>query len=190
MKTYKLHNIAEIKVGYQARKRIELVVNGTHRLIQGKNFDRTHSILPNELASFSPIGNVEKYFVKTNDVIFQARGSEHFACCLTGIIGDNILAANSLYIIRVNGKEIIPEYLAWQINQPKAQAYFNANSGTTIISFVSKNVLGKLKIKIPEINVQKKICKIIDLWNEEKKLTNEIIEKKEKLINEHLKLET
>ena len=189
MKIVLLNSVADIKVGYQARASIKLKVKGSHKLIQGKNFGFNRSVLPRELISFSPIGNPEKYAVKKYDILFQARGSGHFACCLTGLIGKNVLVASSLYIIRVKTKQIIPEYLAWQINQSQAQIYFKAQAGATGISFVSKSILMQLKIIIPDLKTQKKTCKIISLWKKEKELMNKITLKKEKLINEVLKFE-
>ena len=189
MESVLLKSVADIKVGYQARASVKLTPGGSHKLIQGKNFDRNCSMLYNELASFLPTGNIENYLVKKNDVIFQARGSNHFACCLTELVEKNVLAASSLYILCVKTKKIMPEYLAWQINQPLAQAYFKAQAGPTSISFISKNILSQLKITIPELKIQEKTCKIIKLWEKEKKLMNKISLKKEKLINEVLKLE-
>jgi hypothetical protein len=181
MKIFHLKTLATIQVGYQARAKIKEDARGTHRLIQGKDFDASHTLQMDELASFFPERKPELYAVQKGDVLFQARGTEHFAYCITTDL-KNTLAASSFYIIRLKTKSLLPEYLAWWINQRPSQSYFQTHGGGTGISFVSKNVLSLLKVKVPPIVVQEKIKKVISLLRREQDLLDRLADHRARLV--------
>lgn len=181
MESILLSAIADIKIGYQSRKKIEERVDGTYRLIQTKDCFYPFSIQTESLISFIPERKPEPYQVLKNDILFQARGLKHIAYCINEDI-ENALAASSFYIIRVKSKEVLPKYLAWFLNQPTAQNYFNLQSGKSLISFVSKSTLLRLQIKVPSIKVQQKIVNINVLWLREQALREQLITKRAQLV--------
>lgn len=94
------------------------------------------------------------------------------------------MVSASFYIVRVKINVVMPEYLAWWLNQKPAQNYFSAHSSNTAISFISKKTLSKLEIKLPSINTQNKICQIAKLQERESKLKHELTAKRSQLINQ------
>ena len=181
MKTKLLASIADIQVGYQSRSSIRNVSEGTHRLIQGKDFDSYFNLKFDNIIRFNPEQNPRIYYVYKWDVLFQARGLEHFAYCLSESI-DKAVAAGSFYIIRVKDNGVLPTYLAWWINQPPAQAYLRSQAGESSISYVSKKNLSSLMVKIPSLEVQASIVKALALWQREKDLWAHYENLKEKLV--------
>ncbi len=164
MPTVKLERIADIQGGYQAKKEMIKTAQGSHFLIQSKDFDSHKNLLTETLMSFLPERKPEIYSVHKGDVLFQARGMSHFAYYVKENL-ENALASSSFYILRVKSDKLLPEYLAWRLNQKDAQNYFKANACGGGISFISKKVLSEMKIHIPPVSIQKKVSKIAMLNN-------------------------
>lgn len=177
-----INSIAQIQIGFQAKRKIEKDADASYHLIQAKDIDDTNSILVGGLDRFQPDRAPDKYMVHKNDIIFQARGSRHFASIVKQEI-KNTLASGSFFIIRVQSNRILPNYLCWWMNQSRSQAYFNSQAKGSDISFVSKKELSKLKVPIPDIQIQQRISRTMAVWSQEKALLGKQIELKEKLIN-------
>jgi restriction endonuclease S subunit len=181
MKIFKLSDIADIQAGYQARTGIKEVKNGTHRIIQGKDFDSFNRLTPASLSLFIPERKAENYLVKKNDVLIQSRGTAHYAYCIKEELS-NTLAAGSFYILRLRNESILPEYLCWWLNQKRSQNYLTSQATATIISFIKKKSIAQLKVKIPLLEVQNSIVMVFSMLNKEKTLLYKYIEKRESLI--------
>jgi len=182
IRTKQLASIADIQVGYQARSGIQNESDGTYRLIQGKDFDSSHNLKIDNIKRFNPERIPQIYSVIKGDILFQARGLEHFAYCLTDSL-ENTVAAGTFYIIRVKNNNVLPRYLAWWINQVPARSYLQSQAGETSISYVSKFTISKLTVKIPPIEVQANIVKVMALWQCEKELHDQYENLKDRMIN-------
>ncbi len=176
-----LKSIVDIQVGYQAKARIKERIRGTHRLIQSKDFDSLHRLHPENLIAFFPERKPEIYSVRKKDVLFQARGVEHFAHCIEDDLKDT-LAAGSFYILRVQSKDLLPQYLAWWLNQSKAQAWLRAQARGTGISFISKRTLSRLQVRIPPLSIQKKVVQIVVLARREQILLDRLAQTRSRLV--------
>ncbi len=176
-----LKTVASIQAGYQAKASIKENVKGTHYLIQTKDFDCLHCLMPDNLTAFFPERKPEIYSVCKGDILFQARGIAHFAGYIEADL-KNTLASGSFYILRVKGNEIIPQYLAWWLNQSKAQAWLRAQARGTGISFVSKHTLSRLQVMIPPVSIQKKIVLSVALASREQFLLERLAQTRSRLV--------
>ncbi len=176
-----LKSITDIQVGYQAKARIKERSQGTHRLIQSKDFDALHCLQIKGLATFFPERNPEIYSVGKEDILFQARGVEHFAHCIEDDLKDT-LAGGSFYILRMQSEGLLPRYLAWWLNQSKAQAWLQAQARGTGISFISKHTLSHLQVRIPPVSIQKKVVKIVTLARHEQFLLDRLAQARSRLV--------
>ena len=176
-----LKTVASIQVGYQAKARIKERAQGTHRLIQSKDFDSFHRLRSESLTAFFPERKPEIYSVRKGDILFQARGVMHFACCIEEDL-KNTLAAGSFYILRAKNENLLPQYLAWWLNQSKAQAYFQSQARGAGMSFISKSTLSRLQVQIPPLSVQKKLVKIVTLAKHEQFLLDRLSSLRSRLV--------
>lgn len=94
----------------------------------------------------------------------------------------NTTTNTHFFIIRVKSDKILPEYLAWYINQKPAQTYFLKHSPGTVIPVITSKNLGNLDVSIPTLYIQKKIIEIHKLSIREAYLTKKILYKKKRLI--------
>lgn len=129
-----------------------------------------------ELQSIHPQlnGNIpHKHLLNGGDVLFAAKGAKNFAACFFGL-NYPAVASTSFFVIRLHDNKILPEYLAWYLNQPSNLEKLKSGAvGTSIVS-ITKDVLGNLEIAIPEIGVQKKVLMISALQQREKTLKQQI----------------
>ncbi len=176
-----LKTVASIQVGYQAKTRIKERARGTHRLIQSKDFDSFHRLRSENLTTFFPERKPETYSVRRGDVLFQARGVVHFAYCIEDDLKDT-LAAGSFYILRTKNENLLPQYLAWWLNQSKAQAYFQSQARGAGMSFISKSTLSRLQVQIPPLSVQKKVVKMLTLAKHEQFLLDRLSSLRSRLV--------
>jgi len=96
----------------------------------------------------------------------------------------NTLAASYFFILKVKSENILPDYLAWFINQAPAQGYLHnfARRGTHM-PVVPKSVFENLKVYVPDIETQKKIVKLISLTEKERNLLQSLQERRDLLIH-------
>jgi restriction endonuclease S subunit len=182
MKT-KINDIAEIQIGYQFRGRMETIPEGTHSVIQIKDFDESQNLQTADLYKVNIKSDAERYTVNKGDILFLARGQRNYAFPIKDAPA-NTIAASHFFILRLLNKDILPEYLAWYIKQAPAQEYLHniARRGTHM-PIVPKSSFENMLIDIPPLEVQKTIVKLDSLLEKERYLQNKIQEKRNLLVN-------
>lgn len=180
-----LREVADIRIGYQARGRIDEDLYGNFTIVRSQDFDDNGKLNLKEAMSFYPSANIDplKYLISAGDILVQARGQSHLAYLIDQPLM-NTVAANSFYIIQIVDRDkVIPVYLAWWINQPKVQAYFEKVIGPSTIPFITKAALAETSIPILPLDIQSKISELILLWQREQSLLQYFEQKKETYIH-------
>jgi hypothetical protein len=176
-----LGDISEIQVGYQSREGIRAHPDGSHFLLQARDFNNLHQVDWSNLTRFTPTGFTTKSEIQQSDVLFLAKGQDNFACPVTRSV-NHVLVANSFYILRPNKTTILPEYLAWWLNQTPAQEYIKLNRSGSSLPFLSVTALSRLEVPIPDIERQRKIGELEMLRKKEADLLDLYLTKKSTLI--------
>jgi len=154
-----LSDISEILVGYQSREGIRAYPDGSHFLLQARDFNTLHQVDWSNLTRFTPIGSTTKPEIRQGDVLFLAKGQDNFACPIFHV-ATHILAANSFYILRPDNATILPDYLAWWLSQASAQEYIQLNRSGSSLPFLSVSALSHLEISVPDFEMQRKISEL------------------------------
>jgi restriction endonuclease S subunit len=76
----------------------------------------------------------------------------------------------------------MPEYLAWFLNQPPAQALLQSISQGSGTTMVSKAAFGDLAIDVPVLATQKQIVQLDQLRCKEAFLQKQIEQKRDQLV--------
>ena len=178
-----LKNIAEIQSGHLSRRKIEPREKGTHFLLQARDVDghrlayRTDAML-----RFSPDTSHRDWVLKTDDILFMARGARNFSILLEKI-PEPALAAACFFIVRVTKNEVLPGYLCWHLNQAPVKYYLARHSGRGVhMPVVKRSVLEKIDVPIPPLEIQKRIEELTRLMGQEQALLFRLAEKKRALI--------
>ena len=153
--------------------------------LQTKHFDQygqLQSVLYPDLAAE---GISDKHLLKDGDVLFSAKGTKNFAAVFENH-NEHSVASTSFFVLRPSDKKVLPQYLAWFINNQSTQTLLKAQAVGTSIPSISKQVLENLEITVPNTETQKIILQITKLRNKEKSLKQKIETLKEKQIQQQI----
>lgn len=154
--------------------------------LQSKHFDeygQLHAVLQPDLMAD---GISEKHLLKEGDILFAAKGTRNFAAVFENYSEPSV-ASTSFFVIRLTDKKLLPQYLAWVLNNHRTQALVKRQALGTSIPSISKRVLENLEISVPSIETQKAILQITKLRDKEISLKQEIETLREKQIQQQIK---
>lgn len=174
-----LKNIATIQTGVFAKP----AHNGDIVYLQARHFDENGLLLGDLYPDIMADDISEKHILKTGDVLFAAKGTKNFAAVFEDHNPPSV-ASTSFFVIRILNEVVLPQYLAWYLNNPDTQQFLKNLARGTSIASISKAVLDDLEIFIPDFKIQELILKITQLRNTEKGLKKEIEILREKHINQ------
>ena len=129
--------------------------------------------------------DIEKYFLKKDDIIFQAKGNK-FEAVLIDKDYENLLSVQSYFNISLKKELVNPMYLCWYLNNRISKQHFEKNSSAATVKSITRNVLESIEIILPALDKQNEIAELVSKFYEEKEKTLEYLEKKELLINEKI----
>lgn len=178
MKT-SLKNIATIQTGVFAKP----AQNGDIVYLQARHFDENGLLIGELHPDLMAVDISDKHILKTGDVLFAAKGTKNFAAVFEDHNPPSV-ASTSFFVIRIQNRAILPQYLTWYLNNPDSQQFLKSFARGTSIASISKAVLEDLEIFIPDLKTQELILKITQLRNAEKDLKNEIEILRDKLIQQ------
>jgi hypothetical protein len=176
-----IKNIACTWVGYQPKGRAEHDDGGTHRLIQIKDFQEDGSIEFDRLSWIVPDRAPGRLEVQNGDVLFSARGKYNAAYALAEVPA-HTLAGGNFFVVRLKRRDLLPEYLAWSLNQPVMQDEIRSRMMGTNIPYISKKAFEQLEVSVPPLETQRKICELMRLQKQEQRLLAKLSAKREQLV--------
>jgi len=176
-------DIADINIGYQFRAKIEPTDDGTYPVIQIRDFNENRLLNIDRLIRVNIDKSAEQYKINKGDILFLSRGHKNWATPIVDDLKDAI-AASHFFVLKIKSSDILPEYLAWYINQAPAQEFLhiNARHGTHM-PLVPMFAFKGLSVEVPPKETQKKIVELSRLMEKEKQLLTELQEKRSSLIN-------
>ena len=176
-----LSSITHIQIGYQNRGKIESPSEGTHSIIQIKDVRDILEFNCDNLDKVTPPGDPDRYTVHKGDVLFLSRGQKLFAIALPDVPPDTI-AAHYFYILRPDVGIILPEYLAWYINQIPAQNFIEPRMRGSHMLMIPKSSFEELEIEIPSLKIQESIIELERLRRREESLLTKLIDARQRLV--------
>jgi len=127
--------------------------------------------------------NAGKHHLVEGDVLFAAKGNRNFAWSYQPEIGQAI--ASSLFLVLKPKQDlIISQYLHQLINSTSMQHKIRTLAKGNTISSIPRKEFLEIEVKIPPIEEQREIAKVLDTLSEEIRLGRELLEKKVQRKNE------
>lgn len=179
-----LEHIANLSTGIYAQP--DILADTLY--LQGNHFSETGSFDPSVKPQLKLSEKNHKHLLQNDDVLFAAKGLNNFAVCYHNTIG-RAVASSSFIIIRIASDYkhlVIPEYVAWFINNSKQVTVFHKTKATTTIPSISIAQLSQLEIDIPERTVQELIVGVQQLRDKEKQTIKRLTLLKDKLTQQTL----
>lgn len=160
--TLVLADIADVRMGYSFRSRLEGDAGGDVAVIQMKDIDDTNLLHPEGLVRIRMPDLKERHLVQAGDLLFRSRGVTNSAALVGGGLGRAVLAAPML-LIRPKAELVEPAYLQWYINHPSTQAMLAGQAAGTAVKMIGKGALDHLKVVLPPRDNQQRIVEVAQL---------------------------
>jgi len=173
---HKLEHLVNIKSGHLFGY-LEDNPEGNVRVIQPKDIDDEGNIKKQGLYRVQLDRITNSSLLKTDDLIFRAKGVNPLSSIVSQSDG-KLMVTNHFFILKLKSNLVDTEYLRWYLNHNDARRYFITKTGIALIPTITKKILEELEIPVPDKNTQKAIVEIDRLLKREKKILDEIREKR------------
>ena len=177
----KLCDFAEIKSGYTFRERVVSVEDGDILVIQPKDLNNPSY---SEMAKIPFSKNMSKHLLKKGDVLFSNRGA------FSSIVYDGkypTVGSGGFFIIRVNNKKALPEYISLFLNSDMAQKIFLKIQESMTIPALTRDQVAGMEIPLPSITKQEELIRFEDLQKKEYYLMQNLLSLKKQRFNAIIK---
>ncbi|WP_122799476.1 restriction endonuclease subunit S [Burkholderia pseudomallei] len=159
---FALAAIAEVRMGYSFRSRLETDVDGDVAVIQMKDIDDSNLLHPEGLARIRMPDLKDRHLVQKGDLLFRSRGVTNSAALVGEGYERTVLAAPML-LIRPKTEIVEPGYLQWFINHPATQAVLAGRAAGTAVKMLGKAVLDGIEVVLPPLERQHLIVEVARL---------------------------
>ncbi|MCC6353117.1 MAG: restriction endonuclease subunit S [Verrucomicrobiae bacterium] len=176
-----LGELATVRAGLPLRKAVAAVADGSHFLLQIRDFGPDRRTIYGEgMVRVSPESIGKGGELREGDIVFLAKGTRNFSCVVRALPGPAV-AAPHFFILRVRG-QVLPEYLAWFLNQDAPRRQFTRLAGAGArVPVVRREVLENIEVPLPDLATQRRIVEFDALMRRQLALLNELAEKKRTL---------
>lgn len=168
--------------GHPLRSAVDDLPTGDTGVIQMRNVD------PETGIDWLSVARVELprarriELLDSGDVIFSTRGARTYAVALDEVPFRAVCSPH-FFVLRIRGPAVVPEFLAWQINQAPAQEYLRREATGSRILNIRREVIERLEIVIPSRERQTAIVAFAEAAAREKRLLVGLIENRQQQIN-------
>jgi restriction endonuclease S subunit len=175
-----LKDMVTIRSGRLFRGKIEPDPIGHYQVIQIGDIDVGRKLSYQDLTRINLPDIKPSQLVQKGDVLFISRGMRKHAVAIIEEL-NNVITTSQIFILRPS-ERLLPEYLAWYLNQLPAQRYLEEHSSGTNVSLINMEAFGKLPVRAPKLDIQQKIVRISELSVRERELAELILKKRSALI--------
>lgn len=167
----KLADIADIRTGYSFRGKIDHDPKGNIAVIQMRDIRDIGQLDLADCIRIQEEPAHRRHLLHAGDVLLQARGGKFPA----GIVDERIkgIAAFGLHVLHPSDK-VLPDYLAWVLNQPHTHSAMLGMAQGTRVPLLSKSNLANLLIPLPPMEQQGQIANVARLQREASCLATEL----------------
>jgi hypothetical protein len=174
-----LSSVAVLKSGYPFRGSIEESADGDVLALQMKDVDRNVGVDWSGAARTTLAGRKQPDWLKAGDVLFVSKGARFYAVCIDEPPTPSVCSPHFFNLQVLPQVRLLPEFLAWQINQPPFQRQLQqAAEGSSQLS-IRRPVLESLTLCVPPLADQARIVALVDLARRERHTLQRLIHNRE-----------
>ena len=159
---------------------MQIALTGRYVLVQIKDVDKRGFLNLDALVRVEAPEARKDHLLHRGDVLLVARGNRNRAAVFAGEIKGAIAGAQ-FYIIRPKNL-VLPEYLAWYLNQTPAQRQIEAGLAGSFVPFIPREALDELLVAVPTLEEQRRVVAVHELWLKEQELMEQISGRRQQLV--------
>lgn len=179
-----LYKIATISAGYPFRGKIPEYPEGNLAVVQMKDSSSEFGVDWMSCVRSEATGKKAPDWLQTGDILVAARGNQNYAVLVdTRHAPLPAVAAPHFYVVRPQSDALIPEFLAWQLNQQPCQRYFELHAEGTLTKSIRRQVLEEALIGLPSLAEQQTILAMARTLQEERQLMQRLQHNSEQMMH-------
>ena len=183
IKIIPLGQVARISSGYPLRVSAEELEPGDVAFVQLKNVGHPHGIAWPKVDKVALPSKREPSWLSPGDVLFSSRGTRTLAYPVATVPSRAVCGPQFFVITISDSRSVLPEFVAWQINEKPAQDYLQKESTGSFIQNIRKPVLEQLPIALPPIEAQRLIVQFWRAAQREREILQQLIEATDAQLN-------
>lgn len=170
-----LKSIAQISAGHPFRGKIPEIAGSSVHAVQMKDVFIDTGINWNTCTKTKISSKTKPDWLMPGDILFAARGSHNYAVLVDQTALElQAIAAPHFYIIRCKSKNILPDYLAWLLNQELCQLYYLREAEGTYTKSIRRSKLEATPIIIPSLAKQRTIIQLAEMLKQQQQLIKQL----------------
>lgn len=177
-----LGELAAVKAGHPFRGSIPSVPGGDIRAVQLKDISRDGLINWDSTVATRLEGWKEPDWLKSGDVLFMFRGTRTLAVYIDRVPFQAVCSPN-FYLIRVADESVLPEFLAWQLNQAPAQNSLRQGAEGSAQLHIRRAVVENIELTIPPLSTQTRIVLLASSARKEAAILEKLIENRSQMLH-------
>ena len=184
MSAHSLHNLATIHPGYPFRGRLPVDRDGNAFVVQFRHLVAGQPLDDKDGENLDVVtlpGRRQPDYLQDGDILFMARGTRNQAAVVRTLPGNTVCTPNFFHLrIKPEVNNLLPEFLAWQLNHLNAQRYFSVCSQGSAAPSVNKAQLGDLYVVVPPLVQQRLMVELLGAAKREQALLEQLIENRQR----------
>ena len=152
-----LTHVSTISAGHPLRGAVEALPAGDVAIVQMRNVDVELGVDWINAARVTLPAGRSTNLLAPGDVIFTTRGTRNFALALDEVRAPAVCSPHFFVIRMKDPAAILPEFVAWQMNQRPAQEYFQREATGSYVLNIRREVVENLALVIPPVDQQRAI---------------------------------
>lgn len=172
-------SLTSLQGGHPFRGSIEESAEGGTLAVQMKDVDPDEGVNWPGVIRTSLTGRKHPDWLKAGDVLFVSKGARFYAVCIDEPPSAAVCSPHFFLLQVLPRAELLPAFLAWQINQPPFQRQLQqAAEGSSQLS-IRRPVLESLTLCVPSLADQQRIVALADLARQERRTLHQLIHNRE-----------
>jgi hypothetical protein len=169
--------------GHPFRGSIGESVDGNALAVQMKDVEPEIGVLWAGVARTTLGGRKDPNWLTAGDVLFVSKGTRFYAVCIDEPPSPAVCSPHFFHLRVTPQAQLLPAFLAWQINQPPFQRQLQqAAEGTSQLS-IRRPVLEALTLLVPSLADQHRIVALADLTRRERMALCHLIRNREQQLH-------
>jgi len=180
-----LRSLANIHPGYPFRGKLPADKDGNAFVVQFRHLVVGEPLDDKDGQTLDRVtlpGRRRPDYLWPGDILFMARGTRNDAAVIKALPHNTVCTPNFFHLrLKSEAFNLMPEFLAWQLNHVDAQRYFAMCSQGSSAPSVTKTQLGDLPVVVPPIEQQKLMMKLAEAAHREQVLLEQLIENRQRM---------
>lgn len=178
-----LRQVITLRGGFAFRTAIPEVLNGGVWAVQLRDFNQGRGPDWKTVIETRLPRALSEHELKSGDILIALRGARFFAALMEDV-PPRTVASGQFMVIKVRDANVLdPAFLAWQLNQAPAQAWFETHARGAVLRSLTRDVIESATIALPPLAFQKSVANLAQLAKRERAALEELMQIREAQLN-------